>query len=129
MPESDWPSPEFAAVHFIFPNTIVVAGSARGGMLVRMFRLFPGQTPGSTVCRIAAYGPQAPSDEAAPGFLDEARNVVTDEDYGVAIGAQANLAVAPGGFRVIYGRNEPGVQAFHRAVAEALGVPPPRRPD
>ena len=128
--EADLPPPEFAAVHFIFPNTIIVAGSSGGGMLVRMFRLFPGQTPDSTVCRIAVYGVQTPSaEDAAPGFIDEARNVVTEEDYGIAIGAQANLAVAPAGFRVIYGRNEPGLQAFHRAVAEATSAPPPRKPD
>ena len=126
-PDSDWPSPDFSAVHFIFPNTILVAGSADGGMLVRMFRLFPGQTPGAAVCRIAVYGVQNCSAQEAPaGFIDEARNVVTEEDYGVAIGAHANLAVAPAGFHVIYGRNEPGLQAFHRAVAEAIGAPPPR---
>lgn len=126
VPERDWPDAEFAAVHFIFPNTILVAGSADGGMLVRMFRLFPGTTPGSTVCRIALYGAQTSAgEESVPGFIDEARNVVTDEDYSIATGAQANLAVAPAGFRVTYGRNEPGLQAFHCAVAEAIGVPPP----
>jgi phenylpropionate dioxygenase-like ring-hydroxylating dioxygenase large terminal subunit len=130
VPESNWPALEFAAVHFIFPNTILVAGSVGGDMLVRMFRLFPGETPGLTTCQISVYGTlQAPwGEETVPGFVDEARNVVTEEDYRVAIGAQANLAVAPEGFRVIYGRNEPGLQAFHCAVAEAIGASPPSRP-
>jgi phenylpropionate dioxygenase-like ring-hydroxylating dioxygenase large terminal subunit len=130
VPEFDWPVPEFAAAHFIFPNTILVAGSVGGDMLVRMFRLFPGEMPGLTTCRISVYGAlQTPSgEETVPGFVDEARNVVTEEDYRVAVGAQANLAVAPAGFRVIYGKNEPGLQAFHRAVAGAIGAPPPSRP-
>jgi phenylpropionate dioxygenase-like ring-hydroxylating dioxygenase large terminal subunit len=127
VPESDWPPAEFDAVHFIFPNTILVVGSNQGEMMVRMFRLFSGETPASTVCRIAVYAASQPSgrEEAAPGFVDEARNVVTEEDYGVVIGAQANLAVAPAGFRVTYGKNEPALQAFHCAVAEAIGVAPP----
>jgi hypothetical protein len=116
-------------VHFIFPNTILVAGSVGGDMLARMFRLFPGETPGVTTCRISVYGALQTSldEETAPSFVDEAHNVITEEDYRVAVGAQANLAVAPASFRVIYGRNEPGLQAFHRAVAEAIGAPPPSR--
>jgi phenylpropionate dioxygenase-like ring-hydroxylating dioxygenase large terminal subunit len=129
-PESDWPAAELSAVHFIFPNTVLVAGSADGKMLVRLFRLFPDDAPGLMQCRISVYGAsQNHVDNATPpGFVDEARNIVTDEDYRVAVGAQANLAAAPVGFRVVYGRNEPGLQAFHLAVAAAIGAPPPCRP-
>jgi phenylpropionate dioxygenase-like ring-hydroxylating dioxygenase large terminal subunit len=127
LPESQWPVPELAAVHFIFPNTILVAGSGDGDMLVRMFRLFPGETPGRTTCRISVYGASGKSsaDEPPAGFVTEARDIVTEEDYRVAVGAQANLAVAPAGFHVVYGRNEPGLQLFHRTIAEAIGAPPP----
>jgi phenylpropionate dioxygenase-like ring-hydroxylating dioxygenase large terminal subunit len=130
IPESYWPVPEFAAAHFIFPNTILVVGSVGDDMLVRLFRIFPGETPGLMACRISVYGASQNSsgEEKLPGFVDEARNVVTEEDYRVAVGAQANLTVAPAGFRVIYGRNEPGLQVFHRAVAEAIGVPLPFAP-
>jgi phenylpropionate dioxygenase-like ring-hydroxylating dioxygenase large terminal subunit len=129
VPESHWPVPEFAAAHFIFPNTILVAGSVADHMLVRIFRLFPGETPGQMACRISVYGAlQSPSNEQIPpGFVDEARNIVTAEDYRVAVGAQTNLVVAPAGFHVIYGRNEPGPQVFHRAAAKAVGAPLPSR--
>jgi carnitine monooxygenase subunit len=129
-PEAHWPAAEFSAVHFIFPNTVLVAGSAGGEMLVRVFRLFPDEVPGLMRCQISVYGASRNCADKAtpPGFVDEARNIVTDEDYRVAVGAQANLAAAPVGFRVVYGRNEPGLQAFHLAVAAAIGVPPPCRP-
>jgi phenylpropionate dioxygenase-like ring-hydroxylating dioxygenase large terminal subunit len=128
-PETDWPPAVFAAAHFIFPNTVLVAATENDDLMVRLFRIFP-EAPDQTTCRIGVYGVlSAKAGMAPPDFIDEARNVVTDEDYGAAIGAQANLAAAPPGFRVVYGRNEPGVQTFHKAVAAAIGAPGPARAD
>jgi hypothetical protein len=49
--------------------------------------------------------------------------VVTTEDYSVSKEGQRNLAHAPEGFRIIYGRNEIALQNLHRNVADIVGMP------
>ncbi len=48
---------------------------------------------------------------------------MTREDYDVAEGIWSNLASGDEGPDLIVGRNEPAVQAFHRAVLDAVGLP------
>jgi hypothetical protein len=89
-----------------------------------MFRVFPGTSPGEMTCRTAVYviGGSA-SDRASSAFAhDDSNSDVTQEDYQVAVDGYANLITAPHGFKVVYGRNEPALQAFHRSVAGALGL-------
>ncbi|HEV2269201.1 MAG TPA: aromatic ring-hydroxylating dioxygenase subunit alpha [Steroidobacteraceae bacterium] len=124
-PESLWPEPQYEGIHFVFPNTVLVAGApAPGEAFVRMFRIFPGATPGEMTCRFSVYvrGVSAAAFRARFGGIDDSGSDVTLEDYRVAVEAFANLASAPAGFRVVFGRNEPAVQAFHRAVAAAIGA-------
>ena len=129
VPETEWPETDYEGVHFIFPNTIVVAGSIEPGKgFVRMFRLFPGRTPGKMSCHVAAYVLRdIRLDEyrakEAEFASDDNESIVTQEDYRVAVEAYANLVHAPAGFRVVYGRNEIALQALHRSIAEAIGVP------
>jgi nitrite reductase/ring-hydroxylating ferredoxin subunit len=126
MPESDWPEVEYGGVHFMFPNTVLVVGSSGGGRtFLRMFRLFPGSTPGTMSCRIGVYETGRASDRCAARAefgRDDAESEVTKEDYGVAVDAYSNLVSAPPGFKVVYGRNEPALQSFHRHVARVIGV-------
>ena len=123
-PENLWPEPEYAGIHFLFPNTVLVAGApAPDEAFVRMFRIFPGATPGEMTCRFSVYvrGVSPEDFRTRFGGIDDSGSDVTLEDYRVAVEAFANLASAPAGFRVVFGRNEPAVQAFHRAVAAAIG--------
>jgi phenylpropionate dioxygenase-like ring-hydroxylating dioxygenase large terminal subunit len=129
-PESDWPEPDFGGVHFLFPNTILVASSMKPGKgFVRIFRLFPGPTPGTTSCRVSVYAPGGfVSDEYRVQFAnDNCEDVVTQEDYSVAVEGHKNLAAAPAGFKIVYGRNEIALQAFHRSVETAIGISRPTR--
>jgi phenylpropionate dioxygenase-like ring-hydroxylating dioxygenase large terminal subunit len=125
LPESEWPDREYGGIHFIFPNTIVVTGSvASGDGFLRMFRIFPGATPGEMVCHISAYllsdgrldHPNPPIEDAA----SDAESIVTQEDYQVAAQAYVNLAHAPSGFKLVYGRNEIALQALHRSIERVL---------
>ncbi|RYG85656.1 MAG: aromatic ring-hydroxylating dioxygenase subunit alpha [Alphaproteobacteria bacterium] len=126
LSEQDWPEPAFKSVMFLFPNTVLVAGVVgQTGMMLRIYRIFPGRDVGSSVCRMSVYTDADPASLHESVFVDESTSVVTVEDYRVAEGAQANLAAAPTGATVLYGRNEPGVQAFHAAIADALGEPGP----
>ncbi|NOT27402.1 MAG: Rieske 2Fe-2S domain-containing protein [Acidobacteria bacterium] len=125
LPEAEWPHMEYGGIHFIFPNVILVAGSLESGARwVRMFRVFPGPTSGEMICRTAVYvigGSE--SDRQSSAFAhDDSNSDVTQEDYQVAVDGYANLVSAPPGFTVVYGRNEPALQAFHRSVASALGL-------
>lgn len=121
-PESDWPEPVFKAVLFLFPNTVLVVGVAgTDRMMLRTYRIFPGASHDTTVCRMSVYSDADPADLPAGVFADESKSKVTIEDYSIAEGEQANLETAPKGFSLIFGRNEIGVQAFHAAVADALG--------
>jgi hypothetical protein len=114
----------YEGIHFIFPNSVMVVGTtAPGERFVRLFRIFPGPTPGEMSCRFSVYvrGISPEDFRARFGGIDESASEVTREDYQVAAEAFANLSSAPRGARLVFGRNEPAVQAFHRAVAAAIG--------
>jgi hypothetical protein len=49
-------------------------------------------------------------------------SIVTQEDYQVAVDAYSNLAHAPPGFKLVYGRNEIALQAVHQSIRRALGI-------
>jgi nitrite reductase/ring-hydroxylating ferredoxin subunit len=123
QPESAWPEPAYEGIHFVFPNTILVIGvPAPGECFARMFRIFPGRTPGETICRFSVHvrGISPPAFRERFGGIDDSRSDVTRQDYQVAADAFANFLGAPVGTELVFGRNEPAVQAFHRAVAQAL---------
>jgi hypothetical protein len=124
--ESLWPEPAYEGIHFLFPNTILVVGDpAAGRTFVRAFQLFPGATPGEMSCRFSMYArgmSPAQFHELSAGVVDS-ESEVTQEDYRLAVDAYANLCHSPAGFRLVFGHNEPAVQAFHRAVATAIGAP------
>jgi len=127
-PESGWPDAEYGGVHFLFPNTIIVAGTlAPGETGVRVFRLFPGAGAGMMACRIAVYASPSVARDASrverEFAFDDAESEITQEDYRMAVEAYRNLENAPEGFSVVYGRNEPALQAFHRAITEKIGEP------
>ncbi len=127
-PESEWPPARYDGVHFIFPNTILVVGSlGTGEMWARMFRLFPGADAGTMVCCIGVYAPACVARNAervAREFgCDDAESDVTREDYAIAVDAYRNLQYAPEGFELVFGRNEPALQAFHRAIDQRMGEP------
>lgn len=124
-PESQWPAPALGGIYFIFPGTVIVYGALRGGEpCVRVFRLFPGERAGTTTCCITVYAPRSVTQDSArvarEFAYDDAESEISREDYKMAVEAYRNLKLAPEGFKVVYGRNEPALQAFHRAVAERL---------
>jgi len=126
-PESEWPEAEFGGVYFLFPNTLLVVGwPGETTGFARIFRLFPGPTPGRMCCRIAVYVLGGdPSEQAAAQAQftrDDADSEVTIEDYRVAVDAYSNLVAAPAGFKLVFGSNEIALQAVHRSIADALGV-------
>lgn len=128
-PEAEWPPTEFAAVHYLFPNTILFIGSVvPGKWYIQVFRLFPGDGVGSVRTHFAVYAPRDAADDAyraevAQAF-DATAHVVTTEDYRVAAEAWDALARSPSS-RVVLGRNEIALHGVQRAIADAIGMPLP----
>jgi carnitine monooxygenase subunit len=126
LPEHEWPDVRHAATYFIFPNTVLVAGDLGADeRFARMFRIFPGETPGEVVCLFSVHtsgvGPEAYL--ARFGGIADSESNVTLEDYEVAEGIWSNLAAGGDEAELVVGRNEPAIQAFHRSVFKATGMP------
>lgn len=124
--EDEWPEARHAGTYFIFPNTVLVAGDLSPGQrFVRIFRIFPGEAPGEMSCLFSVHiaGFSAEDYRQQFGGVHDSESDVTQEDYDVAEGIWSNLAADGEKSDLIVGRNEPAVQAFHRAVAEATGLP------
>ena len=65
------------------------------------------------------------SDAELATLHDTVEAVVADEDYRVAAETWRSLAHAPEGFRCVFGRVEPLLQAYHRDLASVTGLPLP----
>ena len=126
-PESEWEvRGEPSGIHYLFPNTILFAGSITPGkMYLTTFRHFPGETPGETVTHKTVYaygGVRSPEHRAeVEAAYDGVAHVVRTEDYVVAAEGWRNLTMLPEGATVVYGRQEVALQNTHRAINRALG--------
>ncbi|MCB9723032.1 MAG: aromatic ring-hydroxylating dioxygenase subunit alpha [Spirochaetaceae bacterium] len=129
-PESEWPEGGYQAVHYLFPNTTIAYTHAFDGHtpVVSMFRIFPGDevgrcvTLGSTHRRSDA---PAASDEEIARMHAIVIDIVVNEDYRIAREAWRSLQSAPPDFELVMGRTEPLLQAYHRDLADAIGLPLP----
>ncbi len=126
-PESEWPHTDYGGVHFLFPNTVVFFGSVGvDSFFTQVFRLFPDGV-GKTRCQFAVYAPFGVESDAhlemCTMAYDATAQVVQTEDYRVASNGYANLLTAPDDFHVVLGSNENAVQAVHRHIADAIGMP------
>jgi phenylpropionate dioxygenase-like ring-hydroxylating dioxygenase large terminal subunit len=130
MPESEWPVPGPAGIHYLFPNTIIFVGSVRPGFsYMTLFRHFPGEDVGSTITYKSIYAPKGINSdeyrkEVEAGF-DATAHVVMTEDYVTAAEGWHNLTKMPKGSTVVYGRQELALQYQHQAIANAIGMPLP----
>jgi nitrite reductase/ring-hydroxylating ferredoxin subunit len=127
-PEEAWPAMDYGGVHYLFPNTILFIGSIEPGRgYTQIFRLFPGDSVGTTRTLFNVYAPtgvKSDQHRAEVEFAyDATAQVVVTEDYHVASTGWANLANAPDDFHVVYGRNEIALQNMHRVIADAINMP------
>ncbi|QUD90397.1 aromatic ring-hydroxylating oxygenase subunit alpha [Phenylobacterium montanum] len=126
--ERDWPATPYGGSHLLFPNTILYSAPMEGGgRMIGLYRLFPGEGPGSSVTLMSTYraadAPESTPDEAFAQAHDYIEQVVRTEDYSVSKDGQRNLEHAPEGFELIYGRNEAAIQNNHRNIARLIGLP------
>lgn len=121
LPREQWdPALCVGAIYWLFPG-LAVAGGWRSQVVVSL--VLPGTTwDTSHTQQILALRHEPQDDDerkAAEHTRDWFHDVVMDEDYATGYGIQRGLQ-ALDGKDFTFGRNEPGVQHFHRVLKEML---------
>lgn len=121
QPDSQWqPDEHIRRVFHIFPN---IAISVVLGNYCLVNQMFPGATPGSSITRqtiLAAKKPETDEERRrADEFAETMIRAIRDEDYPINFGVQESLASGRQE-SVLFGRNEPALQHFHRTLAHFM---------
>jgi phenylpropionate dioxygenase-like ring-hydroxylating dioxygenase large terminal subunit len=122
-PEAEWALiPHALIVHVVFPNTVLVMANDH----LESWRIFPARDePGECVLQVSLYTSK-PAD-TADGRREWDRRfalllgTVDAEDFAVAEAIQRGLA-AGAQTHFTFGRHEPALAHFHRAVARELRI-------
>jgi phenylpropionate dioxygenase-like ring-hydroxylating dioxygenase large terminal subunit len=123
-PESEWDVPRHSAiVYTLFPNTLMVWQ----GKHLETWRSFPaGDGANSCVTEATLYLPKIPETEKEIEYGERNMKLLLDtveeEDFPVATDIHMG-AHTPAQRYTTFGRNEPGLQHYHRTVRQALGLP------
>lgn len=121
-PESEWDAETYIRqIHCVFPN-FQLSGIRGGHCLVS--QILPGETPEQSVTIqtiLSARKPETAEEIAdSEAFSALAWEAVSEEDYPIGFGIQQGLRSGAND-RFLIGRNEPGIQHYHRTVAELAG--------
>lgn len=127
-PETEWPDSNYSAVHYIFPNaTFTYTDSIDGETPVfTLFRLFPGDSIGQAKVLFSTFRPSRStrlSDQDFEGLHDQLHVVVRDEDFVTAARTWHSLKHAPRDAKLVFGRHEVLLQAYHSELARRAGMP------
>lgn len=123
VPEVQWDlDAHIRLIHSGFPN-LTISGVL--GNYCLMSQVFPGETPDKTITRqsvLVAKMPETPDEkEAADAFSKMVLKAVEEEDYRIGRQIQGSLA-AGGNASFTIGRNEPGVQHYHRWIERYMAA-------
>ena len=112
-------------IYWLFPG-LAIAGGWRQKIAVSL--VLPRTATESVTQQIILLREPAVTDEeraAADQFGEWFYEVVRDEDYATTYGVQQGLkALAGAGTDFVFGRNEPGLQHFHRTIHDHLDNAP-----
>lgn len=120
-PRETWdPATSVGALYWLFPG-LAITGGWRQQIAVSL--VLPGRTWDTSKTQQYILLRRPPVDDEESKSADNTRDwfhdVVVDEDYGAGYGIQRGLH-AMSDKEFVFGRNEPGVQHFHRAIKECL---------
>jgi phenylpropionate dioxygenase-like ring-hydroxylating dioxygenase large terminal subunit len=129
LPREAWGRQENKAYDFVrvlFPNLSFFLAPE----MCQFAQLMPGPTPDRNRTILNYIFPSQPADAAAMQKLDEMCNffakVVNDEDYLLGLKVQSGLESGAMN-EIVFGRNEPGNQHFHRWLQSYLDEAPEPR--
>jgi phenylpropionate dioxygenase-like ring-hydroxylating dioxygenase large terminal subunit len=123
QPEAEWDLITHSVViSILFPNTVFIMQ----GDHVETWHMFPaGNGTDESAMSISLYTPEpARTDSARRHWdrnMDLAIAVVEKEDFVVGAGIQRGF-YSGAQDHIVFGRNEPGLQHYHRAIKRALGM-------
>jgi nitrite reductase/ring-hydroxylating ferredoxin subunit len=125
MPELDWPVDSLPLQYFIFPHTVLSVGSVSpSGSTITVHRMFPKSVSELTtkIALCAMQGVRSPEHlaEIEASFV-KIMHATREEDYSVTGESYPALSALPANTRFPVGRQEIGVQNFHRNVQTRLG--------
>ncbi len=117
------PATSVGPIFWLFPGIAIAGGWRR---IVEVSIVLPGKTWDTSHTEQHVLLRQQPADTEDIKVADHARDwfydVTLDEDYATGEGVQRGLDALPGS-EFIFGRNEPGVQHFHRTIAQMIAEP------
>jgi phenylpropionate dioxygenase-like ring-hydroxylating dioxygenase large terminal subunit len=115
-PESEWPDRPAATInHTLYPGTLLIVNPRDAQLL----RTEPGATPGTSVIHYLGMCEDPDTLKASRAAYDFGGKIFEAEDLPAAIQCQRGLEA--GRPNVIFGRNEPLLQHWHRKWAAAIG--------
>lgn len=122
VPEEQWdPFQNMVVIYALFPNIVLSVTIANG----ELFRIYPSDKPGRSITVHQNSTPLDLTDESvaagAQAVFDYAHATVRDEDYRLVEALQANLESGVCD-RLLFGRNEPGLQHRHKSWADAISA-------
>jgi phenylpropionate dioxygenase-like ring-hydroxylating dioxygenase large terminal subunit len=105
----------FRAIHFLFPNVAVPTGFD----VIQLMIMVPGANPGEHTTLFYHITPEAPKSEEEAAQLELNRQamvkIIVDEDYYINALVQ-KVSDANTSFPLLLGRNEIGLQHFHKSL-------------
>jgi phenylpropionate dioxygenase-like ring-hydroxylating dioxygenase large terminal subunit len=111
-----------AMIYVLFPNTIFLFQRDH----VETWHMFPGERVDSCAMYVSLYIPEPVATDSAKRHWDNNFDLlmatVELEDFPTCEGMQKGF-LSGAQDRVVFGRNEPALQHFHRGVAESLAEP------
>lgn len=122
QPEEAWDVFDHTAmIYVLFPNTVFLYQRDH----VESWHMFPGEDPESCAMYVSLYIPEPVASDSAKRHWDNNFNLlmatVEDEDFPNCEGMQRGFH-AGAQDAIVFGRNEPALQHFHRGIAAALGA-------
>lgn len=120
QPQAEWQVlPHLVILYVLFPNCVLVWQ----GEQVELWQIFPdGEDPTRSVLQLTLYAPSPPDTDKARRHWDRnlelVLNVVENEDFPVGEGIQRSFESGAQS-HIVFGRNEPALAHFHRAVTAA----------
>jgi phenylpropionate dioxygenase-like ring-hydroxylating dioxygenase large terminal subunit len=125
-PESEWDVYDRTAiVYVLFPNTVFIYQRDH----VESWHIFPGDRPDRCAMYVSLYIPEPVASDSAKRHWDRNFDLlmatVEMQDFPTCEGMQRGF---PSGAQdsIVFGRNEPALQHFHRSVTTALAEQEPR---
>jgi len=115
---------EFSVLNLLFPN---VSFSLGYGGVGQVAQILPGPTVGENTTILHHICREPPVDEDERSKREKMRDLIVDvlrdEDYGMGMRLQRGVE-APLPLKLIFGRNEPGNQHFHKWVEHYVSPQP-----